>query len=166
VEEAVDDLVNDDDFKIEVNLTMDLDDFEPADDDGIQVDSHDYTFETKLSEKQEVHLGYSPHGDALYVGYDAWIGEDDFNDAWDREFASATGEMFDSDNPSHDAVFQKVWKKFNDEMFFGMLFRVTERNGRWEAEEHFAPQPGGFYKGIYRGLSGFHSLDLIDLRLD
>jgi hypothetical protein len=165
-EEAVDGVL-DEDFRIEVNLTMDLDEFEPSDDnDGMQYDTHDFSFDCEVSDKQEVYLGYSPQEDALYIGYDTWIREEEFNEAWDREFQNATGEMFDPDNASHDAVFQKVWKKFRDDMFFGMLFRVVERNGRWMAEEHFAPQPGGFYKGIYRGLSSFHSLDLIDLRLD
>jgi hypothetical protein len=165
IDGAVEDLVNDDDFKIEVNLTMDLSDFE-SDSDTMQFDSHDFSFDCKVSEKQEVYLGYSVKENCLYAGYDAWIREEEFNDAWDKEFENATGEMFDMDNPEHDKVFQKVWQKFRDEMFFGMLFRITERNGNWHAEEHFAPMMGGFYKGVYRGLSSFHSLDLIDLRLD
>ncbi len=172
IEQAVDRFISNEDYRVEVNITIDLDDFEPSStNDTTHFDAHDYSFDTEISDKQEVYLGYSPHDDALYIGYDAWIHEEEFNESWDKEFAHATGEMFDMDNPAHDAVFQKVWQKFRNEMFFGLLFRVTERNGYWEAEEVFAARPGGFYRGIYRGIyrdrnGTFSALDLIDLRLD
>ena len=162
IEAAVKNILDDEEFGVEVNLTMDLRHLDS--DDDLQKDSHDFTFEAKVSDSQEVYLGYSPHDDALFVGYDVWIDEESFNEAWDREFREATGEEYDSDNPDHEAVFNGVWDHMKNDMFFGMLFEVKEQGGHWVAEE-VSTRQGGFYKGIYRGDQHFKSLDLIDLRL-
>jgi hypothetical protein len=123
---------------------------------------HHYSFETPIDEKSEVYVGYSPTQDALYMGFDCWISENEFNESWDGEFEKATGEQFDNDNPQHEAAFKKVWDHFKNRMMYGMLFEVTERNGSWHAEEVYC-MPGTFYQGIYK-FSGFQHLELIDLR--
>lgn len=125
-------------------------------------DFHNYSFETPIDEKSEVYVGYSPREDALYVGFDCWISENEFNENWDREFKEATGEDFDNDDPAHEAAFKKVWDHFKDRMMYGMLFEISEHDGQWEANEVYC-MPGTFYQGVYK-FGGFSHLDLIDLR--
>lgn len=162
VDDAVDEYIKDRDFKIEVELTMDLSKY--AENHDVQYHDHDFTFEAAVSDKQEVYLGYSIHEDCLYAGYDAWIHEEDFNEAWDRHFQHATGDRFDWDDEDHQEVFQKVWDHFKNQMGYGLLFKVAEHGGRWKAAEVEASQ-GGFYKGIKNG-HNFQHYDLVDLRLD
>lgn len=149
-------------YAIEQNggVTVDVE-MSVMNDDG-DTSHHHYSFETPIDEKSEVYVGYSPENDALYLGFDCWISENEFNESWEREFEEATGEQFDSDNPQHEAAFQKVWNHFKDRMMYGMLFEVTAHNGHWEANEMYCI-PGTFYQGIYK-FPGFQRLELIDLR--
>lgn len=128
-----------------------------------ELDGFELTWKATVDEMQEVYLGYSPREDALYVGVDAWLSENDFNEAWDREFANETGEEFDHENEAHAAMFDAAWKEYRDMGFVGILFKL-EGEPIENAEEEISV-PGGFYKGIYRGNTLKH-LGLIDLRLD
>lgn len=149
-EEAVDYLLNDDDFTNEIQ---------------IDVDDVSFTVEAPVGEKQEVYMGYSPDRDCLYIGYDVWVHEEKFNEEWDSEFERATGEQYDEENPEHHAAFQTAWKQFGQSSFLGMLFRVNaDPSGDFIAEEELT-MPGGFYKGVRRS-SVFKNLDLVDIRLD
>jgi hypothetical protein len=159
------DLILADDYRIEVPVTMDLRPLKSILNSKKNIEpSYDFMFEATISDKQEVYLGYSPSDDSLYIGYDMWINDGEFNEAWDHEFRSATGVDYDPENPEHEAVFNSVWQKQRDNMFFGGLFHVTEHYNKWNATE-VQITSGGFYKGIYR-TPFFRNLDLVDLQLD
>jgi hypothetical protein len=128
--------------------------------DDLDMDTLDY--QATIDDQQEVYLGYDPKSDTLYVGVDAWLREEDFNEAWDREFENATGEQFDDENDEHQKVFNSAWREYKDMGFYGILFKLSHDLDDVEEELTI---PGGFYKGIYRG-GQMKRMGLIDLRLD
>lgn len=126
------------------------------------VDMDELNYQATIDDQQEVYLGYDPRDDTLYVGIDAWLREEDFNEAWEREFKNATGEQFDDENDEHQKVFQSAWREYKDMGFYGILFKLSKDLD--DVEEELVI-PGGFYAGIYRGHS-LKRMGLIDLRLD
>jgi hypothetical protein len=140
---------------LEVPVSIDVDGTDDLDMDSLNYDA-------PVSDYQEVYLGYQPSSDSLYVGIDAWLNEEDFNDAWDREFKNQTGESFDMDDEEHAKVFNSAWENYKDSDFYGILFKLSKD---LDDVEEVASIPGGFYKGIYRANTLKH-LQLVDLRLD
>lgn len=128
--------------------------------DDLDMDTLEYR--ALVLDHQEVYLGYDPKSDSLYVGIDAWLDENDFNEAWDREFENATGEKFDDENDEHQKLFQSAWKEYKDVGFYGILFKLSDDLS--EVEEELV-MTGGFYAGIHRGQE-LKRMGLIDLRLD
>lgn len=126
------------------------------------LDMDELNYQASIADTQEVYLGYDPKDNTLYVGVDAWLREEDFNEAWDREFENATGEAFDDENDEHQKVFNSAWKEYRDSGFVGILFKLS--NDLDDAEDVIT-MPGGFYAAIYRG-SELKRMGLIDLRLD
>jgi hypothetical protein len=137
---------------IEVEIEMDLSKVK-----GSRKPHHAFSFSSPVDDKSLVFVGYRPEDNGLYMGYDAWIGEEAFNGVWDREFKQATGQEFDDENPGHEHAFSQVWNKFRDEMFFGLLYHTAGQS----AEEELV-MPGGFFKGIHKS-AVFKRLDIIDL---
>ena len=129
-----------------------------------ELDMDDYNFTTKVEDAQECYLGYDPKHDVLYIGYDAWLDENDFNEKWDDEFKKATGKVFDMDDEEHQKVFDSAWEEWKKMGGYGMLFRLTPRGKAFSADV-VLEDAGGFYRGIYRG-PAFKRLGLIDVRLD
>ena len=131
---------------------------------GDHLGFHTFEYDASVDDSQEVYLGYNPHNDHLYMGVDAWLREDDFNEAWDKEFEKETGEAYDEEDPEHSKLFHEAWKEYTNMHGYGILFELTPRNDDFEVdvvEDH----QGGFYGGIYK-TSGMKRLGLIDIRLD
>lgn len=142
------------DHTVEVNLPVQGTD---------ELDMDTFRFDAKVNDHQEVYLGYDSKRDALFVGVDAWISDEEFNDAWDEEFEKATGQEFDHGDPEHAAVFDSAWKAYQKMGFYGILIELTGDpidNGDIVEE-----RSGGFYAGIHRSAS-FKTFGLVDLRLD
>lgn len=118
-------------------------------------------------ERQECYLGYDPVKDKLYIGFDAWVSEENFNSDFDKAFEEATGMSYDGDDEEHHAVFDKVWKEYQSEGygFWGLVFEITHNGDEYHAEEAEMPMPGGFYRGVFRQFKARHP-KVIDLRLD
>jgi hypothetical protein len=152
IEGAVKDAMSDEDFTVEIHIEM------PDNDMGME----SFSYQGKIDDKQEVYLGYGQKEDALFVGYDAWLHEEDFNTEWDKEFEKQTGHEFDSENDEHQEVFDHAWKAYSNNTMMGMLFRVDMENGHPEANVDFEIQ-GGFYRQVYPMVK---RMDLIDLHLD
>lgn len=117
-------------------------------------------------EKQECYLGYDPTSDKLYIGFDAWSSEEEFNEAWDKEFEDTFGEPFDHENEEHAAIFKEAWDEYNTGFgFWGLVFEITYDGNEMTAEEALPPMMGGFYKGTMRLFKQQHP-HVVDLRLD
>ena len=143
---------------IEMSLNID----NAPDIDGNELSSLEWKATISKDEMQEVYLGYSPRFDSFFIGYDAWLNEDEFNEAFDEAFEAEFGEEFDTDNHEHDAVFKAAFEEYKDAGMLGLLYKVDLETG--DVAEELAI-PGGFYRGIYN--SGLlKNLKLIDLRLD
>lgn len=125
------------------------------------LDMDELNYQATIHEHQEVYLGYDPKEDCLYLGVDAWLREEDFNEAWDREFKNSTGEEFDDENDEHQKVFQSAWREYRDSGFVGILFKLSKD---LDEAEDIMTMPGGFYKSIHR--TQMKGMGLIDLRLD
>jgi len=121
-----------------------------------------------FKECQEVYIGYSPKRDKLYVGFDAWGNDEEFNNAFDKAFEEATGEEHNLDKEEHDELYREVWKEYTDGKmgFYGLLFEITDHNGEFHAELAYDPMQGGFYRGVYKIFKRNEGADVIDLRLD
>lgn len=128
------------------------------------LDMGDMNYDATIDDYQEVYLGYDPKSDNLFVGIDAWLNEQDFNDAWDREFEKYTGVQYDEENEQHQAMFKDAWESYKGLGFQGLLFEMT-LNGETFDLEPALEMSHGFYKGIYR-TPQFKDFGLIDLRLD
>lgn len=138
---------------VEIHLDMDTSEL-----DNPHLGDHSFSFNAKVDDKKLVFLGYHPPTNRLFLGYDVWLSENEFNDEWDREFEKAAGEPFDQDDPDHEAVFQKAWKQFQEMTFIGMLFSV---NDDFVGEQEYE-LPGGFYKSIAK-MEGVRRLELIHI---
>lgn len=131
-----------------------------ADKAGLGLD--ELRYEAKISDSQEVYLGYSPKSNLLYIGYDAWLHEEDFNEAWDREFEKATGEVFDEENDDHQAMLNSAWKYYQDHTHFGVLLKIDMS---MRSADEIVSEQGGFYRAVYRS-PVFKNMKLVDLHLD
>jgi hypothetical protein len=124
------------------------------------------------NDKQEVYLGYDPKTDKLYMGFDAWIDEQDYNDAFDEQFERIVGERFDDENKVHEAIAEETWKKYtkSKQSFYGIIFEISYDEGSNSIDEALElPQftnPGGFYGGDCYGEFKRQYPNVIDLRLD
>lgn len=168
-EEAAEAFINDG-YNEEVNMQIDAAHLADLDEDANG--EIDFTFDVEFGtahggDHQEVYLGYSPSHDKLYIGFDAWVSEDNFNDGWDAAFKEATGTDYDSDNEEHQAVFNEAWTEYKDDGygFWGLVFEITNHHGEYSAEEALPPMAGGFYKGSYKLFKSHHP-DVVDMRLD
>lgn len=130
-------------------------------------DSMRWDVEFDKDEKQECYLGYDPQTDKLYIGFDAWVSEDEFNSAFDKAFEEMTGEEHNLDNEEHQKVFNAAWEEFKNENygFWGLIFEISFDGENMEAEEAYPALPGGFYKGVFPSFKR-QQPRVIDLRLD
>lgn len=142
------------DVGVEVQVTISLNN---------ELGFDELSYEADLDDFQEVYLGFDPRSGNLYVGIDAWLKEDDFNEAFESEFKNVMDEEFDHSNDEHRAAFDDAWKKYSNMGFYGVLIELSGDPIR--SGEVLEDAAGGFYKGIYKG-SNFKALNLIDLRLD
>lgn len=137
--------------------------------DGGDVDWHEFTYEASLADAQEVYLGYSPSTNALYIGFDCWLDEEDFNDNWDKEFEENVGVDYDDSLPNHEKFLSKVWKKYlNGHNNAGYLLKWDGKSLTTEmsSDDGFNEKKSKlFYSAIYTS-SQFRALKLVDLRLD
>jgi hypothetical protein len=145
-----------DGYNAEASLEVELPDGEMAD---VQWDA---LFED--DEVQEVYLGYDPKRDVLFIGFDAWTSDDEFNAAFDRTWEEETGEEHDMDNDEHQEAYNRIWKDYQDQNmgFWGLCFEIS---ADMKAEEALPPMPGGFYRGSFKLLKSQNN-NLVDLRLD
>ena len=149
--------------RVEIEMEIDLDENLV---DAIVKDAGWDTFEymAKVEDSQEVYMGYSPKEDCLYVGIDAWLDEEEFNEAWDKQFKRNLHQEFEYEEPAHEKLFSSTHKKYQKLGFQGVLFKMTMSGKNFKASEVMS-NGNGFYQGIYR-TGGFKSLGLVDLRLD
>ena len=118
-------------------------------------------------ERQECYLGYDPVHDKLYIGFDAWISDENFNNDFDAAFEKAAGVDYDADIEEHHAVLDAAWEEYQKQYAqWGLVFEITNHNGVYSAEEAFPPMPGGFYRGMFKTFKQHRSPAIIDLRLD
>lgn len=125
------------------------------------------TFEDDESTLQECYLGYDPKRDVLYIGFDAWSTDEDFNKEWDDKFKEASGIKFDQDDPKHEKILDAAWKMYHTKQmgFYGFIFEITDSGGSMKAEMAHPPMTGGFYGGMYKMFKS-QNPNVIDLRLD
>lgn len=150
-DEAVKHFLNDG-YLVELTFHLDDDKFDT------------FEYEGRVDDSQEVYLGYNPHNDKLYLGVDAWLREQDFNDAWDEQFEKKIGEEYDEEDPEHAKLFNEAWKEYTNMHGYGILFDLTPTADGFDVDVAEESQ-GGFYGGIYK-TSGMKRLGLIDIRLD
>lgn len=117
-----------------------------------------FTLEAYAGESECVWVGYDVKADKLLLGFDAWINEDVFNDAWDEEFEQAFGEDFDMDNEDHEKVFAKAWKEFSNKQ--SMFGAVVEVNSGMHASMEDMPSEGGFYRGSFKNMDKTNIVEL------
>lgn len=136
-------------------------------------DWDNFSCDVEIDSAEEVYGGWSPQSpNCLFIGFDAWGNEDDFNDQFDRAFKRETGERYDHEDRRHEAVFNSVFKQFNKLSKSAYLVKVTiNSSGKpTAAEVAIAPDdlttPGIFYQSMYKKDSSFKELKLVDLRLD
>lgn len=107
-----------------------------------------FEYEAPIKDVQHVWTAYDPKNDALLLGFDGWISEDDFNEHWDEFFEEKTGEEFDYDNDEHERIFSEVHRNYMRIGFYGLLFEV-KMPGHIEAELRYYSD-GGFFKGTLK----------------
>lgn len=168
-EEAVEEYMDREDLNVELSFQLDaskivVDNDEDDDAPGYADVEISHTLEYK--DMQECYLGYSPKKDKLYIGFDAWGGNDEeFNEAFEKAFEEATGLHFDDSNEEHQEVYTDVWHEYGESGAYGVIFEITDVHGEFDAEPAMAVMPGGFYRGVYTKFKRTHS-DVVDLRLD
>lgn len=130
-------------------------------------DSMTWDVQFESDEKQECYLGYDPKRDVLYIGFDAWASDEEFNSAFDKAFDEMVGEEHDMDNDEHQAVYNKAWEEYKDGGFgfWGLVFEISLEGDEMVAEEALPPMTGGFYKGTMKLFKQQHP-NVVDLRLD
>lgn len=117
-----------------------------------------FTFDADVEEVREVWMGYDVKSDQLLIGFDVWIGDNEFNDEWDEKFEQAFEEDFDMDNEEHEKVFNRAWKEFsNNQMFYGAIVSV---NTGMHADMETPEMPGGFYRGPFKVLKKDNIVEL------
>ena len=167
-EEAAVEYINDG-YETDTYIDVDFSTFNGRDG---EIRDTDFEWMTKFSdreggERQECYLGYDPKRDKLYIGFDAWVSEEEFNSEFDTFFERATGEDFNSDRVGHQEVFDRVWEEYKNRKygFWGIIFEISHNGGHYTAEEAMPPEPGGFYSKQFRQFRARHP-DVVDLRLD
>ena len=153
-------------FKIEVSIPVKDSSRVEAIDPDSGFDAFEY--EAEVADSQEVYLGYKKDEDKLYLGVDAWLEEESFNENWDKEFKRQFGTRFEYDEDSHQMLFNDIWSQYSKMGFIGVLFELTwnASQDEFHVEDVQVSEPGkGFYQGIYN-TSTFKSLNLVDMRLD
>lgn len=134
---------------------------------GTDWDSYDYV--AAVDDANEVYLGYSPSEDALYIGFDCWLSEDDFNDNWDKAFKDNVGVSYDDEDPLHEKLLSKTWKAYlNQKNNASYLLRYSAGNLSVEmsSEDSMVSKPSQLFYSIIYGSQRFKALKLVDLRLD
>lgn len=129
-------------------------------------DTVEWEVEFDKNDKQEVYLGYDPKTDKLYMGFDVWIDESVYNEAFDEQFERIVGERFDDENKVHQEIARETWEKYNKSMqgFYGIIFEITHDDAAEELPQF--TNPGGFYGGdSYKEFKRQYP-NVIDLRLD
>ena len=121
-------LLQEDEVKVDIHLPTPLGDFE---------------YEASIRDVQHVWTAYKPDSDALLLGFDGWIDEEDFNTHWDKFFEEQTGEEFDYDNDEHERIFSQVHQRYLKVGFYGLLFEVE----RSSSPELMYYSDNGFFKG-------------------
>lgn len=122
----------------------------------------EFEYDAHIDDSQEVYLGYSPENDQLYLGVDAWLSENDFNEEWDKQFKKNTRVAYDEEDEEHSALFHDAWKKYTNMHGYGVLFELSKD---LERAEPVIESQGGFYSGV-RKTPQFKQLGLTDIRLD
>jgi len=134
----VKELIDRDEVKVEENMF--IPDFEI---DGEVIEGDNWEFDLPVKEGQHVWTAYDPKANALLLGYDAWVNEEDFNKEWDKFFEEKTGKEFDYDNDEHREVFDYAHKQFQKMGFYGLLFEYNPIDGP-DLRYHSG---NGFFKG-------------------
>lgn len=115
--------------------------------------------ELPIKDANLVRVFYEVKGDSIMLGYDAWLDEQSFSDAFDGFFEERTGEEFDYDNDEHREVFEEAAKDFNSRGMTGLLI-----SGSYDGMKPMIgvelEAPKGFFKGIEPMLD---RMDLIPL---
>ena len=110
-------------------------------------DMSHWEFDGKIHEAQPVWVGYNTKTDDLVLGFDVWLDEEVFNQEWDNKWDDAFDESFDMDNEEHEKVFNRAWKKYSQNQFFGAIVEV---NSNMHASMNTEIMDGGFYRGPYK----------------
>lgn len=167
-EKAAEEYINDG-YNTDVNIELDAHDLaEQHDGSGHATLRFDAEFgDLHGGSRQECYLGYDPKKDKLYIGFDAWTDEENFNNDFDKAFEEAAGVEYDGDDHEHHKVFEQAWEEYKNENygFWGLIFEITDHRGQYSAEEAMPPMSGGFYRGTYRTFKSTHP-NVVDLRLD
>lgn len=130
--------------------------------DGDALGMTEFEYDAHIESSQEVYLGYSSEHDQLFLGVDAWLDENDFNEEWDRKFKADTGVSYNEDEEDHSALFHDAWKKYTNMGGYGILFELSK--DLHHAEPVIFSQ-GGFYRGVCKDPQ-FKRFQLVDVRLD
>lgn len=150
---SVEAAMKEEDFVVPVHIAL------PNGDDLGMVE---FEYDAHVYDSQEVYLGYNSERDQLFLGVDAWLSEDDFNEEWDRKFKGEVGVEYNEDDEDHSALFHDAWKKYTNMHGYGILFELSKDLAH--AEPVIMTQ-GGFYGGVRKDPQ-FKHLALVDIRLD
>lgn len=151
--DAVEQAMKDEGFTAPVSLAIP---------DGEDLSMTHFEYEAHVDDSQEVYLGYASESDKLYLGVDAWLNENDFNEEWDKQFKKETGQTYNEDNEDHSALFHDAWKKYSNMGGYGILFELDDD---LTSAEPVIMSQGGFYRGV-RADPQFKRYGLVDVRLD
>lgn len=151
VEETAENFLKDEQFDgPEISIEV-----QPFTIDGVDYDPDWMVYNAKIAEIQMEMIGYSPKDNAFYVGFDVWLSEDSFNEAWEEFFRKETDMEFDSDDHEHREVFNRAWQEYLKTPFTGALVKVYRNNGALVAEEEYIVD-GGYHKGVAPRVSQLH----------
>lgn len=134
-------------------------------------DFYELNFNVEFSDEhstdpQECYIGFDPITDKLYIGFDAYVTEDEFNKAFDAAFKKTKDQEHNMNDLDHQKVFDTAryeYKKLHMG-FWGLMFEITHKGGEYTAEEAMGPAPNGFYKGQFKQFKVSHA-NVIDVRL-
>lgn len=120
-------------------------------------DMSHWEFDAEVTDSTEVWVGYNTKTDDLLIGFDAWVGEDAFNEEWDQQWDKTFDEPFDMDNEEHEKVYDRAWKKYSQNVFYGA---VVEINSNMHAGMDMDLMENGFFRGTYKLLKKDNILEL------
>jgi hypothetical protein len=110
--------------------------------------TEEFEFDSQINDMEEVWMGYDTESNELMIGFDCWTSEDDFNDAWDKEFEKNFGEEFDHEDKDHEKIFNKARQEYLDN--YGMLGMLVLVNDKFGARIEDMPGVKGFVRGILK----------------